>query len=42
MSNHTDILLCSTREEGHMNLIRHFGNCFKPFLFYIREGDIIL
>lgn len=25
-----------------MNLLRHFGNCFMAFLFYIREGNIVL
>lgn len=42
MPNHTDIFLCSVEEQWQMNLLRHFGNCFMAFLFYTREGNIVL
>lgn len=41
-AKYRDILLCSSRESGQTGLLRHFGDCFEPLLFCIRDSDLVL
>ena len=41
-AKYRDLLLCSSRESGQTGLLRHFGDCFEPLLFCIRDSDLVL